>query len=600
MKMPFLSLFAALLLAGSLNAELHAQQTPITIAEARQLPLGTTVTLTGWVTVTDEFRGPVFFQDETGGMAWYNAPLMRTGTFDIEVAHGDSLVVTGQLREFGNIPGIPGTGLMQIENPTPQFEIFPEGNRQIEPVTITLAELGTNDFQGQLVRIENVTVDRVGALRPNASYAMIDDFGDGTIRIQSRAPVVNTPAPQPGTTIMGVAAATTGNVQLWPRRAADMGFVFPGDEFSRDETFDIVTWNIEWFGDPERGPDDVDLQFENVKNVIETIGADLYTFQEIANNVSWNQLVNQLEDYGGFLAQYSQTQRVAFLYRLDTITPRGHGILTTGQNSGDWAGRLPFWLRMDATINGETREIWAYGVHAKAFADPTSYQQRVNASQQLKTFLDSSRIDDNVIFFGDLNDRLLVSTFGNQPSPYQNFVEDPHYLPVSLSLEVGQFSSFRTGSMIDHIIVTNQLAEELIVGSERVENVTDFITDYFETTSDHSPVSARFLFQNTTSGQESGGFTGEVPGSVTLLQNYPNPFNPSTNISFELPEAHQVSLTVYSITGQRVATLLSNQTLSAGRHTVQFDGSGLASGMYIYTLNLGEGMLLSSTMSLVK
>ncbi|MCC5933793.1 MAG: T9SS type A sorting domain-containing protein [Balneolales bacterium] len=154
--------------------------------------------------------------------------------------------------------------------------------------------------------------------------------------------------------------------------------------------------------------------------------------------------------------------------------------------------------------------------------------------------------------------------------------------------------------MIDHIIVTNQLAEELIVGSERVENVTDFITDYFETTSDHSPVSARFLFQNTTSGQESGGFTGEVPGSVSLLQNYPNPFNPSTNISFELPEAHQVSLTVYSITGQRVASLLSNQTLSAGRHTVQFDASGLASGMYIYTLNLGEGMVLSSTMSLVK
>lgn len=600
MKKHVFSLLTLLFFAAGVLAQLQAQQAPIPIAEARQLPLGTTVTVAGWVTVTDEFRGPVFFQDETGGIAWFNAPLMRTGTFDIEVAPGDSLVVTGQLREFGNIPGIPGSGLLQIENPTPQFEVFPEANREVEPVTITLADLATNTFQGQLVRIENVTVDRVGALRPNASYAMIDDFGDGTLRIQQRAPVVNTPAPLPGTTLVGVAAAATGNAQLWPRRAADTGFVFPGDEFSRDETFDIVTWNIEWFGHPSNGPDDVELQFQNVINVIETIGADLYTFQEIADIPRWNQLVNQLPGYAGYLAQFTQTQRTAFLYRTDTITPRGFGILSTGQNSGDWAGRLPIWMRMDVTIEGETREVWAYGVHAKAFADPTSYQQRVNASQQLKTFLDANRINDNVIFFGDYNDRLLVSTWNNQPSPYQNFVDDPHYLPVSLSLEVGQFSSFRTGSMIDHITVTNQLAEELIAGSERVENVTDFITDFFETTSDHSPVSARFRFQNTTSSEDFSGFTGEVPGSVTLLQNYPNPFNPSTNISFELPESRQVSLVVYSITGQRIATLLSNKTLSAGRHTVQFDATGLASGMYLYSLKLGEGKVLSSTMSLVR
>ncbi|AXJ02129.1 Por secretion system C-terminal sorting domain-containing protein [Cyclonatronum proteinivorum] len=590
----FLFMFSGLLV------QTQAQQTPIPIAEARQLPLGTTVTVAGWVTVTDEFRGPVFFQDETGGMAWFNGPLMRTGTFDIDIAQGDSLVVTGQLREFGNIPGIPGSGLLQIENPTPQFEVFPEGNRIVEPVSITLADLATNDFQGQLVSIDNVTVDRVGALRPNASYAMIDDFGDGTMRIQSRAPVVNTPAPEPGVTVIGIAAAASGNAQLWPRRAADTGHIFPGDDLTSEETFDIVTWNIEWFGHPENGPDDVELQFENVIEVIETVGADLYTFQEIANTATWNQLVNALEDYGGYLAQYTQTQRTAFLYRLDTITPRGFGLLSTGQNPGDWAGRLPLWMRMDVTIGNETREVWAYGVHAKAFADPTSYQQRVNASQQLKTFLDANRQDDNVIFFGDYNDRLLVSTWNNQPSPYQNFVEDPNYLPVSLSLEEGQFSSFRTGSMIDHIIVTNQLADELIEGSQRVVNITDFITDYFDTTSDHSPVAARFQFQNTTSSGDIGGYTDERPASVSLLQNYPNPFNPTTNISFELPETHQVSLVVYTLTGQRVASLLSNETLSAGRHTVAFDATGLASGMYLYSLTVGDGIMLSGTMSLVR
>ncbi|MCB0276120.1 MAG: T9SS type A sorting domain-containing protein [Calditrichaeota bacterium] len=75
--------------------------------------------------------------------------------------------------------------------------------------------------------------------------------------------------------------------------------------------------------------------------------------------------------------------------------------------------------------------------------------------------------------------------------------------------------------------------------------------------------------------------------TYTLSQNYPNPFNPTTTIEFAIPEPGYVSLTVYNIAGQEVATLVS-ENLDRGRHTYRFDGHGLASGIYYYRLTAGS------------
>jgi len=79
----------------------------------------------------------------------------------------------------------------------------------------------------------------------------------------------------------------------------------------------------------------------------------------------------------------------------------------------------------------------------------------------------------------------------------------------------------------------------------------------------------------------------EVPVSFELYQNYPNPFNPTTSIKFALPKESQVKLSVYTILGQEVATLV-NSVMSAGYHTVNFDASNLPSGMYIYKIDAGS------------
>lgn len=75
----------------------------------------------------------------------------------------------------------------------------------------------------------------------------------------------------------------------------------------------------------------------------------------------------------------------------------------------------------------------------------------------------------------------------------------------------------------------------------------------------------------------------EVPSQFSLSQNYPNPFNPSTVISFSLPETSNISLTIYNSLGELVKELY-NGNMDAGNHKVEFNASGLSSGIYFYKL----------------
>ena len=77
------------------------------------------------------------------------------------------------------------------------------------------------------------------------------------------------------------------------------------------------------------------------------------------------------------------------------------------------------------------------------------------------------------------------------------------------------------------------------------------------------------------------------PRDFYLLQNYPNPFNPVTNIGFRIAESGLVTLKVYDILGKEVATLV-NEEKGVGNYEVEFNASGLASGIYFYTLTTGN------------
>lgn len=83
----------------------------------------------------------------------------------------------------------------------------------------------------------------------------------------------------------------------------------------------------------------------------------------------------------------------------------------------------------------------------------------------------------------------------------------------------------------------------------------------------------------------------EIPGSIpvdyTLKQNYPNPFNPTTNIEYSIPKAGYVSLKVFNLLGQEVATIFEGNQ-NAGNYVATFDASKLSSGVYMYRLESGN------------
>ena len=94
-----------------------------------------------------------------------------------------------------------------------------------------------------------------------------------------------------------------------------------------------------------------------------------------------------------------------------------------------------------------------------------------------------------------------------------------------------------------------------------------------------------------------------APSEFTLAQNYPNPFNPTTEISFSIENAADVSLTVFNMLGQKVR-VLENASLEAGTHSYKWDGrdelgQSVSTGVYLYTVTDGSRSI-TKKMALMK
>lgn len=100
----------------------------------------------------------------------------------------------------------------------------------------------------------------------------------------------------------------------------------------------------------------------------------------------------------------------------------------------------------------------------------------------------------------------------------------------------------------------------------------------------------------TTTGAQA---PAEIPTGCTLGQNYPNPLNPATLIRYQLPGRTSVRMEVWDAAGRRVSTLI-DRVQESGEHTIRFDGSGLASGIYFYRLTTSTGFSQSRRMLLLR
>ncbi len=195
-----------------LTAETLDTSQPISIADARNLPMGTLVTVAGHVTVAHQFAGPVYFQDETAGIAWYSDELMRQ-EYLVGAVIGDSLLLTGHIGHFNN--------LLQIIDEI-SFEVFPEANQPVEPIHINLEQLNTGDYEGLLISINDLGFLNTGIFSGGTNYDVIDSSDEGQLRVDNFTNIPGNPIPNSEVRATGVAGRFGNTHQLLPRFIEDI------------------------------------------------------------------------------------------------------------------------------------------------------------------------------------------------------------------------------------------------------------------------------------------------------------------------------------------------------------------------------------------
>jgi hypothetical protein len=304
-----------------------------------------------------------------------------------------------------------------------------------------------------------------------------------------------------------------------------------GATINKDETFDVVNWNIEWFGSTNsgQGPTNVNLQLQNVKTIIEDLDADVYAFQEITSLSKFRELAAALPAYGmavspavsagGTFAE--EAQKLTYLFKLATVDTIQTKVLLKGVTPGSlvnypsspdrfWAsGRLPYLMEIRTKINGVQEKITLVNVHTRSNGGGESaanprYAMRKYDVNVLKDSLDAYYKDVNLIILGDYNDDLdetvadqTAVTVNTSETSFINYINDSeNYIPITISLSnagLRTFPSFE--NVIDHQIISNELLDNWIVNSERIVAPYDLIPNYNTTTSDHLAIETRFILR---------------------------------------------------------------------------------------------------------
>ena len=286
-----------------------------------------------------------------------------------------------------------------------------------------------------------------------------------------------------------------------------------------DATLDIASWNLDWFGDTTNGPTDDALQTDRVRTVVASADMDIWGFAEVVTGSSWTALTGSLTDYAGLLASdgdvaggsnyYDETeQKVALLYKTSLATVQDARVILT-EYDADFAGRPPLQVTLRVTLGETTEDAVLIVIHAKCCSDAASWKRRVNASNALKTYLDSQFPSEKVWVIGDFNDDVDMSTAVGRPSPYTNFVTDTtHYAFATRELSDAHLgSTVDYPETIDHHLVTNEAYAKYIPGSASVYRVDQYLENYATTTSDHYPVLSHYLWSE--SNDSDAGVTGD-------------------------------------------------------------------------------------------
>ena len=272
--------------------------------------------------------------------------------------------------------------------------------------------------------------------------------------------------------------------------------------FGTDETFEVMTWNIEWF------PKNNQITVDYVTQIIQALDVDILAIQEVDDTDMFNQMLNELPEYTGYL-ESEWFAGLAYIYKTDIIEINDiYEIYTT---SPYWSAFPRSPMVMDLNFMGEN--IFIINNHFKCCGDGImnlddlgdEETRRYTASNLLKEYIDNNLPNENVIVLGDLNDILTDALENNV---FQMIINDSENYLFS-DMEIAESSSTDWSyptwpSHLDHILITNELFDELDNSDIQTIKIDEYLdggwSEYDQNISDHRPVALKLDFGSSING----------------------------------------------------------------------------------------------------
>jgi hypothetical protein len=224
--------------------------------------------------------------------------------------------------------------------------------------------------------------------------------------------------------------------------------------------------------------------------------------------------------------------------------------------------------------------------------DQTSFphSRDVNAVFRMGSKLFISTFFSGVLYRDDIT---RAWAYANLPYLVSRFASDGTNLYAGIfTFDSSASSPYIPGRVYRYVESTNTWTKIFEKDSTSVTALCVFHNTLYIGTGQLMGIPSKALGYFTISNLTGIAQSPNVSSTFALKPNYPNPFNPSTRISFSITKEGPVTLRVYDILGREVATLV-NETRKPGQYTERFDGSRLASGVYMYVLRSSEGQLTS-------
>jgi endonuclease/exonuclease/phosphatase family metal-dependent hydrolase len=252
----------------------------------------------------------------------------------------------------------------------------------------------------------------------------------------------------------------------------------------------VMTWNLDWFGDAGEGPSDDAAQYAAVRDILRAAAADVIALQEVASPIAFARLVSELPGRAGVLSAYDWTQKTALVWNAARFELVSQSALAGLPD----AGRPPLEVTLRRTPSGEA--LLVVVIHAKAQADAASHATRARFAEGLKAHLDAEHADVPLCVLGDFNDALIGSITRGADTPYRAFVDDArrYALPTrALDAPGAAESSYAWGPTIDHVVVSDELAPGVDAAGAEVlrDELLAGYPDFTARVTDHFPVVLR-------------------------------------------------------------------------------------------------------------